>query len=101
MTRLETETMGLKGLLRPPFSWHWWPYVKARAAEIAAEDPTCLELPTIVAAEYQRLKESSLQARSTALNSTPSAQPTTAAAVATPAHGLMPRSKGSTGSPAS
>lgn len=42
-------------LMSPPFTYHLWPHVKHRAAELAA-DAEIAHLPAAVEAEYQRLK---------------------------------------------
>lgn len=51
-------------LLEPPFTFHWWPHVRARAAELAADSANA-QLPEAVEAEYQRLKAAARPAAST------------------------------------
>lgn len=45
-------------LLEPPFTFHWWLHVRAKAADLAASDPALAHLPAAVKAEYDRLKAS-------------------------------------------
>lgn len=43
-------------LMAAPFTYHWWAYVKARAAKLAERDPECAQLPAMVEQEYKRLR---------------------------------------------
>lgn len=61
MTRLETVMERMTALLQPPWTWHWWPYVKDTAAKMAADDPALAQLPAMVEAEYRRLQEKAKQ----------------------------------------
>ena len=98
---LEQHFSHLAVLLAPPFTWHWWAYVKGRAAEIAAEDQTCAELPAMVHTEFQRLKASSAQKQSSTSSEKPSEQLGTATAGPIPAPTSMTPQKALTGGPRS
>lgn len=65
----------LSSLMAPPYTYHWSGYVKERAEEIAAKDATCAELPALVHAEFQRLKESSAKDESATSNMRPDEPP--------------------------
>ena len=63
---LNTWFAHLTKQIAPPFTWHWWPYCRQRAAEIAKDDPECAELPGMLEAEYQRLKSLTLSSTTSA-----------------------------------
>ena len=58
-------------LMSPPTTNGWWDFVKARADEIAAENPDCVELPRLVREEHQRIK-SAVMAEKESSATTPS-----------------------------
>lgn len=94
---LQQHFSHLAGLLAAPFTANWAAYVKHRMLEIAAEDPTCAELPAMVHAEFQRLKANSVQQQSSTSNEKPSEPHGTDAPVPKPAATPTTRRPGSTG----
>lgn len=56
MNDLSYHLSYLKSLLTPPTTYGWWPHVESRAKELA-KDPALTELPALLTAEYERLKE--------------------------------------------
>lgn len=52
---LDDHLKWLLHLMSPPFTYHWWPHVQHRAAQLAA-DPDLAALPALVEAEYRRIK---------------------------------------------
>jgi non-ribosomal peptide synthetase component F len=48
----------LTGQLRPPTTWAWWPHVEHRAKELA-KDPALTDLPALLLAEYEKLRNAS------------------------------------------
>lgn len=57
---LEQHRAHLFNLLSPPTTWHWWPHVEHRAAQLAA-DSELAQLPEMVKSEFERLRQSAKQ----------------------------------------
>ena len=60
---LEQHRAHLFSLLSPPTTWHWWLHVQHRAKELAG-DPELAQLPAMVEAEFERLRQSAKQKQS-------------------------------------
>lgn len=63
--RLQTELTHLLNLCAPPFTRGWWPYCKAKAAALAAQEPR-------VFAELPRLLEEGVRSLSKSTQTAPS-----------------------------
>jgi len=57
---LEQHRAHLFNLLSPPTTWHWWPHVEHRAAQLAA-DSELAQLPEMVKSEFERLRQNAKQ----------------------------------------
>ncbi|MGJ7529836.1 hypothetical protein [Variovorax sp. GB1P17] len=70
----EQNLAHLVRLIQPPTTNGWWEYVKARAAELAAQDSACAGLPALVKAERDRIEAVARLAKVTSTNTTSAAK---------------------------
>ena len=88
----------LTKLLQPPTTWHFWLHVEHRAKELAV-DPDLAELPALVKAEYERLRQESTTGRREATTSSASDADSSDSISTTVPALLHPRSKPKTSNP--
>ena len=67
---LEAHLAHLTAMLAPPWTNAWWPQVKHRAAEIAAQDVSCADLPQLMAAERERIRAAATKSAKAACTTT-------------------------------
>ncbi|WP_295986424.1 hypothetical protein [uncultured Variovorax sp.] len=99
----EQHLAHLKRMIQPPYTDGWWAYAKARAEELAMEDAAFAALPSLLHAEWQRIKdeaEDSRAQRKSASSAKPTAQRAIVSRETRPARTPTQPSKASTGRPA-
>lgn len=66
----EQHLAHLVRLIQPPTTNGWWEHVKTRAAELAAQDKACADLPTLVKAERDRIAAAAKRGKATSTTTT-------------------------------